>query len=246
MLIILLLVLTYEDTVRWLTLFSPVPDYFEFMRLPWFLILMLLAGCTKITSINSTSLMGKYQWHGFYDNRSTIELKSDYTFEYRWVSGLLWGKTTGLWHWTGRRLILHSSRQKKDRLPYLIIDQEPGEGDSLFLSLASHEGFSLAFASVSLYQNEALIDNKIADEYGLLNIPLSESWTHLEISYTGHQSAFIDLASCSSNVFRVVLFEEFDYFRYFNYTSWQYRNGMLIDPSIKPDKYTEIGYTRID
>jgi hypothetical protein len=192
--------------------------------------------------LTTEQISGKYQWNGVYGIGSTIELKTDQTFEYNWQTGLIGGTTFGTWEKEGTRITLNSNLQppKNGTEDFEIIETEKKESDSLLIKVIGPDNESVPFVDCVLKEDTSTLTGASTDFQGQTKLPKLDA-DSLIISFTGYKTIRHRLdSSFSTYVFKME--EGNEYYEYFTDETWTYKNGRLYDPSIKKDKYVKKDY----
>ena len=213
------------------------------MRISYVILtLLIFISCSSTKSLTTEQIVGKYQWHGVYGIRSTIELKADQTFEYNWQTGLISGTTFGIWKRDENKITLNSKLQPPENeiQNFEIIRIEKYKSDSLSIKVIGYDNESLPSAFCVLMKDGLVLTGAGTDLQGETKLPKSEA-DSLIISFIGYKTISIPPdSSISKYIFKM---EEGDeYYEYFTDETWTYKDGRLYDPSIKKDKYVKKNY----
>ena len=108
------------------------------MKFTLFTLLILCAACLSTKNLRMEDVVAIYQrslpdW----GVGSTMELKRDSTFVYKWWAGLMFGETNGTWEVNRSGVVLNSDFQptREDSVYYKVESYLLGNADSLNINL---------------------------------------------------------------------------------------------------------------
>jgi len=204
--------------------------------------LLTLVSCSTTNNLTTEQIIGKYLWNGVYDVGSSIELKSDKTFEYKWHTGLIGGITFGNWKKEGNIIILNSDleRPQDGTEDFEIVKTVSKNTDSLSIRVISPKNESVPFATCVLKTDTNTLAEASTDFQGETKMPRLKA-DSLIISFLGYKTIRHQLDSSKSH-YEFKMKEENEYYEYFTDETWTLRSGRLYDPSIKKNKYVKKNY----
>lgn len=185
-------------------------------------------------------MLGRYCYNSIYGNGSTMHLRADHTFEFKWFEGLNAGTTLGTWERKTDKIILNSRMQSREEPhEFEIIQLERGEGDSLVIQLIDTEEETIPFANCMLMR-DSLLAGQSTNLDGKAVLPRLDA-DSLIISYLGYKTIRCKYEpSVSSYVFKMQASNY--YYQYFTDAVWEFKKGRLYDPSIKKTKHQKQNY----
>ncbi len=209
-----------------------------------FIALIILSSCNITKKVSNSDIVGNYYMGDHFELNSYIELFDDYSFEYRWQMGLLFGKTDGLWRLEGNNVILISNKQplSEGTKKYEIVETEREMSDSVIIKIIDSNNNPIPFSSIILKLNSEVVTAEISNMEGVVILAKQKAD---EIAISALFFAPIShILDTNVSYYEFKLIEHDNYYRYFTNEIWKYKNKRLYDPSRKGHKYLKNYYLK--
>lgn len=208
------------------------------------LILIFLSSCTITQKVTNSAIVGKYYMGDHFELNSYIELFDDYTFEYQWQTGLLFGKTDGLWRLEGNKVVLNSNKQPliEGTKKYEIVKTEREVSDSIIIKIIDPNNEPIPFSNIVLKLNSKVVTAMTSNMEGIVVFDKQKA-DEITISALFFAQISYNLdTNVSYYEFKII--EHDKYYRYFTNKVWKYKNERLYDPSERGHKYMKNYYLK--
>jgi len=197
------------------------------MKIPFaFLIIFTLTSC----SLNNYERMsGKYYTKGGFEWGSSIWIKEDSTFSYKWQLGLIFGQTDGKWDIKMNKLILNSDLQPLmfPKPDFYILNCNNKNLDKITINLLwTDTTGGLIGAYGEMFYGGKRIDEQISDENGLIMFK-KQDFDSIRVSFIGLKN--VVLTNFNNDYYKILTTSVNEMYEYFTDETWKIRGSSLID-----------------
>lgn len=216
------------------------------MRGVVFISVFFLMACGSGRHLTTEALVGTYEEeNNFYGVNSSIVLNGDSTFLYKWVVGLEWGETKGLWQIEGKKLIFNSEGQPiKDRPKYKVVKRLTYPSDSLKIKVMEPDSSPIWLAVCVLKKDSSFVAGAETDSLGIAHLPFVEA-DSLLIRYIGHEDVLHALES-GVTYYEFIMKPTPPWYIYFTDEVWKVKKEKLYKPMRYEYYKKRIVFKRVD
>jgi|GEM_PF-4707215 len=213
-------------------------------RIVLFILLSLTCSCSLLKDIDRSDVVGRYEYNDGISYYSSIELKSDSTFYFRYEEGWLSSVSSGEWRVDGKHVVLNSF-QKKHKKGYAIIDSIGRLSDSIVIFVIDIHGNKLPFTSVRLVkENNTKIE--ILDFESNIKF-LKSRYDSVYVKPFYCPEIGISVSELKNESMTIQFDQGLIYYHYFSNEKWFIKRNRLYDYSVKKNKFQKRNYyIRVD
>lgn len=215
------------------------------MRVLILTLIISLSSCAVNKNIPMDELVGEYQYEGEYGITSSIAIKSNRQFVYKWSAGLNSGTTIGTWQQEGEHLLLNSKKQPGERITqqYEIVEEYSTNNPKITIKVIDHDGHPVPFVDCQIKTTHEKV-NVVSNEKGVCEFKTNDTVEKVTLAYIGFKTVEYT-PSIKANHFEIMLKKEGDHYTFFTNAKWKIRKGKLVAPPSKPGE-KQVIYNKVE
>ncbi|WP_103072526.1 hypothetical protein [Aquimarina sediminis] len=200
-------------------------------QISFLLLLLSTITCFSQSISNTTDLVGTWKYYSGYFEHKLI-LNQNQTYTYTIVGDLNNRKSQGTWKIKGKKLVLHSYKQKPTEsiVKAQYIDSIKGTK----FSIKTESGIPVSMPHIKIKNNLVHIDTLITKQSQFISFKNISRVKKFRISYVGLKAATW-AEKTNENYFEIVMADVLDNYIYQSNDVWRIKDNKLFSPSSKKE-----------